>query len=155
MPKLPKHFKELQENDLSIRQASEFLNVSTKTLRRWETKEILKPSRTLGGHRRYSFEVIKKFKEVKGVKRIRPSVKVIISQPSYSDSAIKPAKPQIPEIYQKLPSVRQYLSSLHFVQKRVFLKLKAFWCRKYRYGQNDQMFFYVCFQLPGILLYSN
>src|SRR3989337_3644496 len=103
MPNLPNSYQELQKNDLSIRQASEFLNVSTKTLRRWEAKGILQPSRTLGGHRRYSLEVVKRFKDVKGLKRIRPSVKVIISQPSFSDTVVLPSKPQIPDIYQKLP----------------------------------------------------
>jgi len=38
---------------ISIKEASKILGVSTKTLRRWEKEGKIKPSRTLGNHRRY------------------------------------------------------------------------------------------------------
>ena len=38
---------------LSIKEASEFLGVSTDTLRRWEKANKIKSVRTTGGHRRY------------------------------------------------------------------------------------------------------
>ncbi|MGU8835525.1 IS607 family transposase, partial [Clostridium perfringens] len=38
---------------LSIKEAAEFLGVSTETLRRWEKAGKLIPYRTNGGHRRY------------------------------------------------------------------------------------------------------
>lgn len=39
---------------LTITQAAEFLRVSPDTLRRWEEKGIVTPSRTKGGSRRYT-----------------------------------------------------------------------------------------------------
>ena len=39
----------------SIGVASKFLGISPKTLRRWEIKGMINPSKTVGGHRRYSF----------------------------------------------------------------------------------------------------
>lgn len=38
---------------LDIQKASEYLNVSKETLRRWEKEEKLIPHRTSGKHRRY------------------------------------------------------------------------------------------------------
>lgn len=40
-------------NLLTIKQAGELINVSTKTLRRWEDEGRIKPIRTKGNHRRY------------------------------------------------------------------------------------------------------
>ena len=41
---------------MNIKEASEFLHVSQGTLRRWEKEGLIKPSRTEGGHRRYTKE---------------------------------------------------------------------------------------------------
>jgi excisionase family DNA binding protein len=41
---------------LSIKQASQYLNVSQDTLRKWEKNEAITPFKTVGGHRRYSVE---------------------------------------------------------------------------------------------------
>ena len=46
---------------LSIKDAAEFLNVSTKTLRRWEQQGILIPERTVGNQRRYSLIQLQEF----------------------------------------------------------------------------------------------
>ena len=40
-------------NNYSVSKAANFLGVSTKTMRRWETSGRLNPKRTKGGHRRY------------------------------------------------------------------------------------------------------
>jgi excisionase family DNA binding protein len=47
---------------LSIKEASEFLGVSTDTLRRWEKAGKLKSVRTNGGHRRYEQKELIKMK---------------------------------------------------------------------------------------------
>lgn len=39
---------------LSIKEAAKNLGVSTKTLRRWESKGVIIPKRTVGNQRRYS-----------------------------------------------------------------------------------------------------
>lgn len=39
---------------MSIKEASEYLHVAQGTLRRWEQEGLLTPTRTTGGHRRYS-----------------------------------------------------------------------------------------------------
>lgn len=44
---------------LDIQKASEYLNVSKETLRRWEKEEKLIPHRTSGKHRRYDIEQLK------------------------------------------------------------------------------------------------
>ncbi|MGD8744566.1 MAG: MerR family DNA-binding transcriptional regulator, partial [Candidatus Woesebacteria bacterium] len=63
--------KSLPKNKtLTISQAAEYLNVSKKTLRRWEDKEILTPQRTKGGHRRYNLYKLISFKKKKGNKRL-------------------------------------------------------------------------------------
>ena len=41
---------------MNIKQASEYLHVAQGTLRRWEKEGLITPSRTEGGHRRYSEE---------------------------------------------------------------------------------------------------
>lgn len=48
---------------ISIRDAAEFLGVSTKTLRRWEARGILVPLRTAGNQRRYSKKEILSFQK--------------------------------------------------------------------------------------------
>lgn len=47
---------------LSIKEASEFLGVSTDTLRRWEKANKIKSIRTTGGHRRYEKKDLIKLK---------------------------------------------------------------------------------------------
>ena len=44
------------ENYMSIKEASEFLNISKSTLITWEQKGLLSPYKTIGGHRRYKKE---------------------------------------------------------------------------------------------------
>jgi len=41
---------------LNIKEAAEYLNVHSNTLRRWDNKDKLKPLTTEGGHRRYTQE---------------------------------------------------------------------------------------------------
>ena len=55
--------KSENKNQLTVEKAAEALDVSTKTLRRWETQGTLTPKRTSGGHRRYSLGQIKDFKK--------------------------------------------------------------------------------------------
>ena len=68
-----KNYLKLPKNDffyfiyifmISIKEAGKILGVSTKTLRRWEKEGKIKPSRTLGNHRRYDEnEIIKLLKK--------------------------------------------------------------------------------------------
>jgi excisionase family DNA binding protein len=57
-------------NLLTLKQASEYLNVSKETLRRWGKSGKLLPILTSGGHRRYQQEVLDEFI---GVKKIMKS----------------------------------------------------------------------------------
>ena len=46
---------------LNMKQASEFLNVTQDCLRKWDKSGKLKPLKTVGGHRRYVLDELKKF----------------------------------------------------------------------------------------------
>jgi excisionase family DNA binding protein len=46
---------------ITIKEASELLSVTPKTLRRWDKLGSLNPVRTVGGHRRYKISDIKNF----------------------------------------------------------------------------------------------
>ena len=47
---------------ISIGESATYLEVSTKTLHRWEKKGIVIPEhRTVGGHRRYAIATISRF----------------------------------------------------------------------------------------------
>ena len=68
------------KNLLSIQDAAKLLNVSTKTLRRWEKSGKLVPQRTEGNHRRYPKSQIEEYlsnskkankKESKYIRRAR------------------------------------------------------------------------------------
>ena len=80
---------------LTIDQASAYLKISSKTLRRWEDKGVITPLRTAGGHRRYTLEQIKEF-------RVKSNRKKIISAmiAEYIDSPVKytpePVAPKLP-----------------------------------------------------------
>lgn len=50
---------------ISIKEASELLGVSERTLRNWEKKGKIKPYRTLGNHRRYNKEELLKIMKIK------------------------------------------------------------------------------------------
>ena len=50
----------------SVSQASEFLNISIDTLRRWDKKGKLVPVRTAGGSRRYHLNQLEAFKSTGG-----------------------------------------------------------------------------------------
>ena len=50
----------MEEELISPKEASKMLKVSTDTLRNWEIAGKLKVIKTLGGHRRYRLEEIKK-----------------------------------------------------------------------------------------------
>jgi len=75
---------------LSIKEASELLSVSEKTLRRWEKKGLLTPFRTSGGHRRYMLDVIKSLRRKKS-RRVRtydlPSTKLPPQEPQMINKA--------------------------------------------------------------------
>jgi putative resolvase len=52
---------------ITIKQASELLGVSTKTLRRWEKGGLIKSERTEGNHRRYEVSDLLKSKKDNGL----------------------------------------------------------------------------------------
>src|SRR3972149_10025117 len=56
---LPEALRKVQR--LSITEAARFLNISAKTLRRWEKQGILVPERTVGNQRRYSLIQLQEF----------------------------------------------------------------------------------------------
>lgn len=68
-----------QTKTYSIQEAATLLKVSTKTLRRWESRGLIIPVRTEGGHRRYSLKEIEQFKN-KG-KRKEYLKKTVMSAP--------------------------------------------------------------------------
>jgi len=51
---------------ISIQKAADILGVTTKTLRRWEAKGVLVPTRTAGNQRRYLVSDIHAFQNKKG-----------------------------------------------------------------------------------------
>ena len=58
----------LPDNDyLKIQEAAKLLRVSTKTLRRWESAGKLVPTRTSGGHRRYTISQIDEIRKPKNI----------------------------------------------------------------------------------------
>ncbi len=93
-----------QNQPLSIHEASEFLGVSTKTLRRWEAKKVLVPVRTAGGHRRYSFKKLVEFKN-KGAKSK--------SNTTYDSSTI------FPPSFDALPTVSYFTKPLPETQTSI------------------------------------
>ena len=60
---------------LNIKEASEYLNVSQDTLRKWDRSNKLKPLKTAGGHRRYDTDMLDEFI---GVDKKEESNKLII-----------------------------------------------------------------------------
>ena len=54
-------------NLLTLKQASEYLNVSKETLRRWGKSGKLLPILTSGGHRRYQQETLEEFIGIKNI----------------------------------------------------------------------------------------
>ncbi len=75
---------------LSIHEAADYLNVSRKTLRRWEKTKVLIPLRTSGGHRRYTKDQLDKFKKIKGRKRITSKVKTKVFENKTSQAVQLP-----------------------------------------------------------------
>src|SRR3989344_5207839 len=126
MPKLP------DNKNLSIRDASELLSVSEKTLRRWEESRKLIPERTSGGHRRYSLEAINQYKNSLHDKKIYATKKPLVySIPAKKIRRLSPApKPYQPfvgttskdETYKFVSpdiSSPQIYKPLHFNQKKI------------------------------------
>jgi len=74
MSKLPES-KEKISILLSIAEAADSLGVTTKTLRRWENKGYLMPSRTPGGHRRYKLSSLKAIKRKTAIKIYSPKIR--------------------------------------------------------------------------------
>lgn len=50
---------------LKMEEAAQYLNVSQDCLRKWDRTNKLKPFKTVGGHRRYSTDVLDEFLGVK------------------------------------------------------------------------------------------
>jgi len=48
---------------LRAKEAARYLGISVITLRRMEKNDVLSPYRTLGGHRRYSIEMLEEYLE--------------------------------------------------------------------------------------------
>lgn len=49
----------LEDHKVPIGDAARIAGVSISTLRRWERQGLIEPSRTLGGQRRYSVQVLR------------------------------------------------------------------------------------------------
>jgi putative resolvase len=51
------------EKFIGIREAAETLGVAPKTLRKWESQGKITSFRTIGGHRRYDLDALRKMIE--------------------------------------------------------------------------------------------
>jgi len=69
-------------NLLTLKQASEYLNVSKETLRRWGKSGKLSPILTSGGHRRYQQEVLDQFVGIKKNNEIQTNIVATYSRVS-------------------------------------------------------------------------
>lgn len=58
-----KQFDNLQDEMVSVSQATKFLGISMTTLYRYEKKGLIHPYRTVGGHRRYNLFQLLKFRD--------------------------------------------------------------------------------------------
>lgn len=86
---MPKYIPQNKEF-LTINEASRFLKVSAKTLRRWEAKGLFYPIRTEGGHRRYRRDDVINFSKKKAKKNYSSKGLTFSSLPKIK-SAITPA----------------------------------------------------------------
>lgn len=106
----------MQNLTLTIEEAARLLKVSTKTLRRWDTKGVLVPLRTTGSHRRYTTEQIVEFKtKIKNERKAKREryesqpVSVFVAPqiptptPSIPSEPVVPFIPQVPVIPQRQP----------------------------------------------------
>lgn len=91
MDSLPSTNQNPQNSLFTVSQAAEFLNVSAKTLRRWESKGVLVPLRTTGGQRRYQKSTLEQFKTKKQLTQVFAREHPINSD-SQKPTAPKPAK---------------------------------------------------------------
>lgn len=48
---------------ISLKQATKLLGISVTTIYRYEKKGLIQPYRTIGGHRRYKFDELIRFRE--------------------------------------------------------------------------------------------
>ena len=55
--------RERERRLLRAKEAAQYLGISVLTLRRMEKNGVLSPYRTLGGHRRYSIEMLEEYLE--------------------------------------------------------------------------------------------
>src|SRR4030042_3539485 len=76
-----------QDKLLSIKEAAKILNISEKTLRRWENKGVLLPLRTKGGHRRYKFLNLLQFKQKKGKHNLTQN-RISVNSPQLKENKI-------------------------------------------------------------------
>ncbi len=84
----------------TIADAAKLLNVSAKTLRRWEARGILVPIRSTGGHRRYDLNQVRELKGNRRHLRLSPTPKILEPRIEAKD---------IPVLYDRL----------HIDQKRI------------------------------------
>ncbi|MEK7182639.1 MAG: MerR family DNA-binding transcriptional regulator, partial [Patescibacteria group bacterium] len=83
-------------------QATRLLKVSPDTLRRWEEEGKIKPTRTPGGHRRYTASQLTKLTAIKETKR---EIKIPVTIPPQVEpliSSLLPSIGEIPPLYQEL-----------------------------------------------------
>ncbi|MBI2405425.1 MerR family transcriptional regulator, partial [Candidatus Microgenomates bacterium] len=91
-----------EERTYSVTQATRLLKVSPDTLRRWEEEGKIKPTRTPGGHRRYTASQLTKLTAIKEAKR---EVKIPVAIPPRVEpliSSLLPSIGEIPPLYQEL-----------------------------------------------------
>jgi predicted site-specific integrase-resolvase len=70
---------------LSMRHVSKLLGVSLSTLRRWEKTGKLIPERTLGNHRRYSYNSVSSFRNLKTEQENKEKITIGYCRISSSD----------------------------------------------------------------------
>src|SRR5690348_9538446 len=88
----------MKDTLLTIQQAATLLGVSTRTLRRWEQKGLLKPQRTMGNQRRYSqTELETLFKKERG-KLVIPAGQGSVQEPVGSINSQSPQVSSTPDV---------------------------------------------------------
>src|ERR1700722_8657796 len=81
----------------TIQEVASILNVSSKTLRRWEQARIIKTIRTAGNQRRYRLEDIRRLQRRRNLQQVKKDILEKIDQPLAEINSMPLTTPQIVE----------------------------------------------------------
>ncbi len=102
----------------TIQDAANILGVSTKTLRRWDQRGRLVPTRTVGNQRRYTQEQIQEFKVQSSKFKVSQAPASETNQPLFDLNSA----PKAPKANHDLPSALSSLPSGSFLKNHFLLK---------------------------------